>query len=841
MKRELLLTMCLLIVALCAFSQTDTTQLGSGQEEINTISQENLQDQEDDDGLSGNNIPGLLHSSRDVFVNNSSYNFSIAYFRSRGLDNRYTSLCINGFQMNNLITGRPTYSQWGGINHFFRYPENILGMNASSFIFGNLGGASDYNLRASSFRKQVRVGYSLSNRSYNHRFIASIASGVSSKGWSFAALLSTRFGDELSYVKGASYTGFSYFLAAEKKINKAHSLNLAAFAAQTTRGMQSNSVNEVYEMLDDHYYNPNWGWYQGKRRNARIRNTHEPVVMLSHFFTPENNRIIVKSTLAATFGHKNTTSLNWYDAPDPRPDYYRNLPSYQITDGDTTQLYYDYYNAWLTDESMRQIDWNNLYHVNQLAALQGKRAQYMIESRNITHFQLGGSSNLTYDINDNVQLSAGIDVRGYSQRNFKTIDDLLGGSYWLDVDKYSEGEFPDSLYMIYNDLNNINDTLYEGDVFGYDYNLTLYTQKAWGTINFKYSAIDFHVGATIGAVEMWRTGHMKNGRFANDSYGKSKVKTFLEGGAKAGITYKINGRNYLVLNGQFMQEAPSILNVFLASRIRNTYVKDISEQQSLGIDFSYIAKYPRLKLRMTGFYNQFYNVSKLISFYHDDYSSMVNYAMTDIAQRHLGVELGAEVKLTSMFSLVFAGNYGDYRYSNNPSVYMNAENGYDILSNGGADQNQTVYWKNFHVAGTPQIATTLGLKFNHNYWWVNINANYFDKIFCDLNPERRTTNAIGTLDLNNPTDYELYHQIVDQTRLKGQFTLDLSVSKSWRIKHNTLALNLSITNLTNNRNLVTTAWEQYRFDFKENNVNKFQNKYFYAFGTTFNLGINFTF
>lgn len=842
MKQRLIFTLCLLLILGNIFSQTDTTQHSGVEEMISDNSNENLsEDQDDDEGISGNNIPGLLHSSRDVYTNNTSYTFSIAYFRPRGLDNRYQSLCLNGFMMNNMITGRPSFSQWGGLNHFFRYPENVLGMNPAGFTFGNIGGAIDYNLRASSFRKQVRAGYSISNRSYNHRFIASIASGISPKGWSFAAQLSTRFGSELAYVKGTSYTGFSYFVGAEKRFNKAHALSLTAFGAQTTRGMQGNSVNEVYELLDDPYYNPNWGWYQGKRRNARVRDTHEPVIMLSHFFTPENNRLVINTTLATTFGHKNTTSLNWYDAPDPRPDYYRYLPSYQIVDGVISDLYYDCQNSWLTDESFRQINWDKLYNVNQLAALQGKRAQYMIESRNITHFQLGGATNLTYDINDNIQLAAGVDIRGYNQRNYKTIDDMLGGAYWLDVDKYSEGEFPDSLSVIYNDLNNMNDTLHEDDVFGYDYDLTLYSQKAWATMSFKYSIIDFHIGANIGAVEMWRTGNMKNGRFANDSYGKSETRAFLETGAKAGITYKISGRNYLVLNGQFMQEAPGILNAFLASRIRNTYISDLDEQKSVSADFSYIMKYPRIKLRLTGYFTQLFDLTKLISFYHDDYSSMVNYAMTHINQRHLGVELGAEVKLSSMFSLVLAGNYGDYRYSNNASVYMNAENGYDILGNGGADQRQTVYWKNYHVAGTPQVASTIGLKFNHNYWWVNINANYFDKIYCDLNPERRTINATGTLDLNNPADNELYHQIVDQTRLKGQFTLDISVSKSWKIKNTTLGFNISVNNITNNRNLVTTAWEQYRFDFRENNVNKFQNKYYYALGTTFYAGINFSF
>lgn len=844
MKRRLLFTCLLITCSLFVFSQIDTSK--TERNKVGESFNENIEfdgEGRDDDEGSENNvfIPGLLHSSRDVYQNNTSYTFSIAYFKARGYDNRYQTICINGFEMNNLITGRSTYSQWGGLNHVTRYPEMVIGMNPTSFNFGSIGGSTNYNMRASSYKKQFRATYSLSNKSYNNRFMASYASGVSKNGWSFAACASGRFGDALSYVDGTEYTGFSYFVALEKQFNKEHSLNLTAFGAQTTREMQSNTVQEVYDILGNNYYNPNWGWYQGEKRSARVRNTHEPVIMLTHSYTPESNKLVITSSLTATFGSRNTTSLNWYDVPDPRPDYYRHLPSYNIEEGDTNSLYYDYLNSWLTDSDFRQIDWDNLYNINQLAAEQGKRAQYMIENRVISHFQVGGSSNMTYDINENIKLSAGIDVRGLKQSNYKSINDLLGGLYWLDVDKYSEGEFPDSLSVIYNDLNNMNDTLYEGDVFGYNYDLNLFSEDIWGLLTFTYNKVDFHVGAELGSTQMWRTGKMRNGRFPNDSYGQSEVKSFLEGGAKAGITYKLTGRNYFVLTGQFTSKAPSILNVFLAPRIRNTYIDNLQTEKIIAVDFSYILKYPKFKMRLTGYFTQFYDITKLISFYHDDYATMVNYAMTGINQRNMGVELGGEVKLHPMLSLVFAGNFGDYRYSNNPSVYMNAENGYDILGNGGSDQEQTVYWKNYFVAGTPQVAGTVGLKFNYHYWWLNINANYFDRIFCDLNPERRTISARGTLDLTNPEDYALYHQIVDQTHLKGQFTLDISVSKSWRIKKTTLGFNISVTNVTNNKNLITTAWEQYRFDFTDLNVNKYQNKYYYAFGTTFYAGINFSF
>jgi len=418
---------------------------------------------------------------------------------------------------------------------------------------------------------------------------------------------------------------------------------------------------------------------------------------------------------------------------------------------------------------------------------------------------------------------------------------MLGGAYWLDVDKFSEGAQPEELTVEYNDLNNKDKKLYEGDVFGYDYSFFVYSQKAFGVLNFTYPKIDFHVGGQLGATELWRVGYMKNGRFPTNSEGKSAVKSFFESGVKAGITYKITGRNYLVLNSEFVSSAPSVLNVFLAPRIRNSYTQDIKTEKIVGVDLSYIMKYPFMKMRATLYYTQFFDLTKVISFYHDNYATMINDVISGMNQRHLGMELGTEIKLSSMFWLILAGNLGDYRYSNNPIMYTNAENGYDVLDAGKEDTKQPVWWKNYFVAGSPQVAGTLGLKFNYNYWWVNINANYFDRIFCTINPDRRTSLAIETHNENEPEENELIHSIIDQTRLKGQFTLDISVSKSWRIKRYTVGFNISATNITNNKNLKTSAWEHFRFDYRMSDVNKFQQKYYYAFGTTFFAGFNFTF
>ncbi|MCL2435719.1 MAG: hypothetical protein FWD09_06245, partial [Lentimicrobiaceae bacterium] len=745
--------------------------------------------------------------------------------------------------MNSMVTGKTSFSQWGGLNHVVRWPERVVNMNPATFAFGNVGGALNFDLRASGFRKQYRASYSLSNRTYNNRIILTAASG-NIKGWSVVGSASARFGDALAYVPGTSYLGFSGFLGVEKKFNQEHSLNLTAFVSPTHRGMQAGAAQELFDLLNTNYYNPNWGWYQGKQRNARMRTTVEPAMFLSHYFTPEHNKYTITTTVATSFGRNNTTGLNWHDVPDPRPDYYRYMPSYHINKGDTADLFFSWRNAWLTDENVRQINWMQMYDVNQTAASwidtatglpAPRRAQYMVENRIIDHFELGGASYLITDLSKNIRLSAGVDIRGLKQHNYKTINDLLGGAFWLDVDKFSEGAQPEDLNVQYNDLNNMGTKLTVGDVFQYDYNFLLHNQKAWAMFTFTYPKIDFHLGGELGSTQMWREGFMKNGRFPENSFGKSDVEAFFECGAKAGITYKVTGRNYLVLNSQFVNSAPSVLNAFLAPRIRNAYIHDLRTEKIASVDLSYITKYPFLSMRASVFFTQFYDLTKVYSYYSDADATMVNDVITGMSQRYMGAELGAEIKLSSMFTLILAGTFGDYRYSNNPLVTTNAENGYDLLGDGNTDSQQPVYWKNFFVAGSPQVAGTLGLKFNHNYWWVNVNANYFDRIFIQIAPSRRTSEARGKLPL------EEYLKIANQAQMKGQFTLDLSVSKSWRIKRYTIGFNINVTNILNNKNLITTAWEAYRYDPNSEDPDKFPNKYYYAFGTTFFAGFNFTF
>jgi hypothetical protein len=125
----------------------------------------------------------------------------------------------------------------------------------------------------------------------------------------------------------------------------------------------------VYDLMGDNMYNSNWGYQNGKVRNARVRKTFEPVTILKYTATPSDD-LEASATLLWRTGKNGYTALDWYDAADPRPDYYRNLPSYfYMDDPDYDRENLEKY-AWAKEAweqnypQYSHLNWDRLYDVN---------------------------------------------------------------------------------------------------------------------------------------------------------------------------------------------------------------------------------------------------------------------------------------------------------------------------------------------------------------------------------------------------------------------------------------------------------------------------------------------
>ena len=80
-------------------------------------------------------VSSLLQSSKDVFTQFSSFQFSNARYRLRGYAAENQMIMINGINVNSLETGFATWSNWGGLNDVTRYTETRFGLGANRYGF----------------------------------------------------------------------------------------------------------------------------------------------------------------------------------------------------------------------------------------------------------------------------------------------------------------------------------------------------------------------------------------------------------------------------------------------------------------------------------------------------------------------------------------------------------------------------------------------------------------------------------------------------------------------------------------------------------------------------------
>jgi hypothetical protein len=786
----------------------------------------NLEMLDMDNDARSENISGLLHSSGDVFNSFASFSFGQAWFRKRGYDNELSPTYIGNSLINDAETGRTMWALWGGLNDATRNSTHENGLLTASNTFGNIGGISNIITRPSAQRVQTKFSYSLSNRSYTQRTMLIHSTGLMANNWAVTVSGSRRWGQE-GYIGGTFYDAWAYYLGIERKINEKHSVELTAFAAPVRRGMQGGSYQEVYDIMGTNYYNPNWGYQNGEVRNARVRTMNQPVLIFNHYWK-YNKQTNITTTLSYMFGETGTTALNWYNSADPRPDYYRYLPSW-FENPEIANLVRD---RWENDPSTSQVDWNSLYQANYLAASEGKQARYILENRRNDMTNLNLNTVINHRVNDNITINRGVELSNYTVNYFKTIEDLLGGKNWKDIDQFAERDFKGG-DIIQNDLDNPDRIVTEGDVFGYNYDLRQQSGKLWISGDFSYRKIDFFVAGQLSTTTFWREGYMRNGRHPNNSLGQSQKHNFIDYGLKGGATYKFSGRLFLEGNLAYLTQAPYMRNSFVSPRTRHDVSKGLTSEKIFSSELSFHVRAPKVKARASIYHTEFKDQNQILTFYHDDFRTLVNHIMFGINTTHQGLELGGEVHMLYDVWLQGALNLGNYRYTNRPQATIAFDNG------SKPDTTTLVYLKNFFVTGTPQTAGSLGLKWvGPRYLFVNLNVNYFDDIYLSFNPERRTKHAIIDIEEYDPR----LAGITDQEMLSGGYSVDVSVGKSFRIKRKYfLQINLMANNILNNNGISSGGYEQLRFDFDERNVDKFPPRYFYMMGTNYFLNFAFRF
>ena len=830
----------------------------------------NLSDSELDGdlGVSAINVSGLLQASKDTFLNAAAFDFSTTFFRPRGLDNANGKVLINGIEMNKQFNGRPQWGDWGGLNDVQRNRVFTMGLKANDYTFGGLAGTTNIVMRASKYRKSGRVSFAAANRSYKGRIMASYHSGVSKKGWAYSFLVSKRFGDE-GFIDGTLYDANSFFASVEKIINENHSLNFISFYTPNQRG-RSTAITQEVKNLKGIRYNPNWGYQNGEFRNSRVRNIREPVFMLNHYWKI-NKKINLNTNASYQTGSIGNTRVdnggthliefNGQEAylgggKNPLGNYYQRLPSYFLQDPNPTEG--DFQNAYLAGQELvtnGQLDWESLYRANAISVSTGGNSIYAIQEDRIDDTQFTVNAIFYAQIADKILFNANINYRNLKSENFSELKDLLGGTGFLDIDFFAEGEDGEVTIEVgdiaQTDLRNRNRIAKEGDRYKYNYEINSEVLSGFAQTQFKYNRVDFYIGASVSNTNYQRNGLFENGNYpGNESFGKGEKQSFTNYGIKAGATYKVTGKHLIDLNLGYLSKAPTIRNTFTNARQNNAITIGLESEKIQNVDIGYIFRSAIVKARITGFYSNFKGGSDLGFYFTENISGLgleqdafIQEVMTNVEKQYIGGELGIEAQVTPTIKLKAAASMGQYTYSNSPNLYITSDDLKGPVSFG----NGTTKLKNYHVAGGPERAYQLGIEYRDpKFWWVGLTTNYYSNAYLDINNLARSDNFSSDFDGQpfNNYDTEVAKELLKQEKFDDYFLVNVTGGKSWKIKQYYIGFFVSINNALD-QEYVTGGFEQGRkSNYRDVKEDKslvygpvFGPRYFFGAGATYYVNV----
>ena len=753
-----------------------------------------------------------INSNNNLYTSNVGYLFSPLRFKYRALDQKYNDIYMNGVQVNSAENGRFSFSTIGGMNDATRGIDYASPFESNAFGMAALGGSNNYNFRASNYAAGHKVTLSALNRNYTARAMYTFGTGLSERGWAFFGTVGYRWANmQTAAVEGTFYNSLAYFLSLQKQWGDRHSLSIVTWGNPTERAQQGASTDEAYWLANNYLYNPNWGYQNGKKRNSRVINNYEPSLLLTWDYQIRDN-LKLTTSLFGKYAMYSGTRLQYNNSQNPKPDYWKNFPSYNydvwgLTDGSNNDFaaWQESYDYWKASKANRQIQWDRLYYANQQMNAVGGDAAYYVLARHNDQLAISLGSTLNWDIDRQTKLQAGIQLASNTGMHYQTIADMMGAENLHNVNNYAIGTYIGTDPRVQYDLNHPNGTVKEGDRFGYDFNIQVQKATAWMQYTRDKGISHSFLTAKIGGTQMWRDGKMRNGLFADNSYGKSRKARFLDGGFKMGTNLNLGKGNVVGFGVGFMTYAPTAYSTyggsaFQAAEMNNNFIDGLKVEHMVSAEIGYALTLPWMRANLTAYYNHGTRMNEWQNYYYDDVNSFTYVSMTGVEKDYYGVELGVRFKVTSGFSIDLIGSMADAKYTKNTDVSY-------LLSTEGTVTTDVLYNKGMREASTPLTVGSIGLNYNVSGWWFNLKGNYYDRIYLSYSPSLRYE---STLIRSGAVDNDGSLIVPEQTKGHGGFMLDGSIGHQFRVANHPLSVNLMLTNILNNRKMVSGGFEQSR-------------------------------
>ena len=766
-------------------------------------------------------VPTLLSSGHSVLYQLSSFSGYPFGWIPRGQHVR-TATYINGVNWNSKNAGWNAAMTYAGSFKLFRQEEFSEQYGYVQKGFASTSGANYLSSSAIPYRKSIQFGNRFSNNFQVNESFINYSSGKLTRSWyvhSVGVVQNSTYG-----VLPIGYKKMNAFaLSIDKIVKQDQKIGISFWWNQSSQGRQSPAVKEAFLLSGNNKYNPNWGWLRGVAIYPSTKENNVPVTMLYYDKQWKDSKFF-NVNLGYAWGVQKKSQLDWTQTKDPRPDYYKYLPSYSKD----SLLQKSWTNWLLINPSKLQINFDEMERINKSSP--NGRAYYIINTgvvksnllRAGLNYQQNYNAFWSWDLHANIA----IDKSHY----YNQLNNLLGAKFYYNYNSWINDDGETNSFE--NNISNPNQKLVEGNTWGPNYSITNWSTSLSAQLKLQKAHFESSLSILGNNDQFYRQGFNKNGLFPNNSYGQSAILNFNSLGIKYAYLYKFSGRIYASASFNKMPESINTQAIYIDPNIQDQLASFIQPVSKQGLDVALIYHGVPEKIQLNFYWIKNTGQYGHVLFYHDYYNAFVYGLYGQMESGFKGVEFSFETDLFSSIQLQATSTFGKYQVLNNPIYEIKLLNDLYKVESG------ILKIKGLPVSTSPEVVQAISLRYQPSYsMQIGVTAVYEMNRFVDYDYFRRSANLLSQL-----KDEQLQLAVLKVTELPSQLVVNAFFSKSFSINFRNSKLQIrSSLNVRNcfNENIPVISFEQTRFDYLKYNINKFPIKYLYDQGLVFALGIQF--
>lgn len=577
-------------------------------------------------------FPEILQTTPGVYATKEGGGYGDSRLNLRGFDSPNVAVMINGIPVNDMEWGGVYWSNWMGMSDVLRSMQIQRGLGASKVAVPSVGGSVNIVTKTTDAERGGSFSTSYGNDGYR-KILFSVSSGLSENGWAFSVLGSKTWGD--GYILGTEFEGYSYFVNLSKRFNSQHTLSFTGFGAPQWHNQRSSydkyTISEWQQFKEGYRFNATYGFGINGQRIASAKNYyHKPQFSLNHYWDI-NPGTSLSTSVYYSFGSGGGHSARGNESSR----------LYGSNQEDRT------INGYMDYAAMQRDNAENL-----------EGSQTIIGSSNNDHQWMGAISTYTTEIGSNIDFYGGLDLRYYIGKHNRTIENLLGGDFFIDPNR------EDVAYQEGND-NYILKKLSHGDIISRNYDGHVLWEGLFGQIEYNKNDLSIFYSGAASNTTYWRYDHM----YSAPGEEISDKISFIGWSSKGGANYNINSFHNVFTNVGYFSRAPFYSNVFLADDVSNEINDGAKNEKVFSVELGYGLK-SKLFSANLNIYNTIWKDKSLAGALNPQDPDAGRYNALGVNAIHRGIELEGQAKLTKDLTLKGMLSIGDWRWDKDVEAYV---------------------------------------------------------------------------------------------------------------------------------------------------------------------------